>query len=163
MNRKVPSRLVTKSFTIVFIVFGIQALFYCEKADTVLAQQASTSATATQVPRATGRPSSVDIKKNMLLQQQASITQSITVAKTCIKNNSMTQVLRDPDGIIRIVPSTDLVNCTRTLNQLLNLLASNQKALNNLSQDSQLESSRIITNANKNKVGKRLQIMSGGL
>jgi len=164
MNRKVFFGTIMRPFTIAVIVLMTQALFLCVfiVGDSA-AQQFSTSATATQISKIPGSPNSIEIKQNMLLQQQASINQSITVAKACIKNSSMTQVLRDPEGNIRIVPSTDVVNCTRTLNELLNLLASNQKALNNLSQDAQLQFSTIITQANKDKLRKRLQIITGGL
>ncbi len=163
MNRKVFLGIINRPFTMVLIILGAQALFSWVTADMVLAQQFSTSASATQISKIPGNPNSIEIKRNMLLQQQDSINQSITVAKACIKNSSMTQVLRDPEGNIRIVPSTDVVNCSRTLNELLNLLASNQKALDNLSQDAQLQFSRIVTQANKDKLRKRLQIITGGL
>jgi hypothetical protein len=99
----------------------------------------------------------------MLLLQQASLTQAITVAKACIKNATLPQVLRDPQGNVNTVPSTDLVNCSRTLIALLNQLAANQKALTNLSQDAQMEASRIIAQTNQLKLQQRLQILNNGL
>ena len=101
--------------------------------------------------------------ENMLLQQQASINQAITVAKACIKNASLPQVLRDPQGNVNTVPNTDLVNCTRKLTALLNDLAANQKALNNLSQDAEMEASRIVAQTNQLKLQQRLQILNNGL
>ena len=104
--------------------------------------QSASSASATPVSPNSSVPSPVTIKQNMLLQQQASLNQAITVAKACIKNASLPQVLRDPQGNVNTVPNTDLVNCTRTLSALLNRLAATQKALSNLSQDAQFESMR---------------------
>jgi hypothetical protein len=121
------------------------------------------SASATPVVRVPGGGSPTAIKQNMLLLQQASLTQAITVAKACIKNASLPQVLRDPQGNVNNVPSTDLVNCSRTLSALLNQLAANQKALTNLSQDAQMEASRIIAQTNQLKLQQRLQILNNGL
>jgi hypothetical protein len=121
------------------------------------------SASATPVVRVPGGGSPTAIKQNMLLLQQASLTQAITVAKACIKNASLPQVLRDPQGNVNNVPSTDLVNCTRKLSELLNQLAANQKALNNLSQDAQMEASRIVAQTNQLKLQQRLQILNNGL
>jgi hypothetical protein len=122
-----------------------------------------TSASATPVTNVPGGASPTAIKQNMLLQQQATINQAITVAKACIKNASLPQVLRDPQGNVNTVPSTDLVNCTRKLTALLNDLAANQKALNNLAQDAQMEASRIIAQTNQLKLQQRLQILTNGL
>jgi hypothetical protein len=161
MNRKVFIKIFLQPITIVLIVLFTQALFLSVTAEIGLAQQLSTSAAATPITRAPGGPSSLELKRNWLLQQQATLNQSITVAKACIKNNSMSVVLRDPEGNIRSVPSTDVVNCTRTLNALLNRLAANQKAINNLSQDSQLAASKIISDSNKLKLKSRLNILQG--
>ncbi len=121
------------------------------------------SAAATPVVKVPGGASPTAIKQNMLLLQQASLNQAITVAKACIKNASLPQVLRDPQGNVNTVPSTDLINCSRTLSALLNQLAANQKALNNLSQDAQMEASRIIAQTNQLRLQQRLQILSQGL
>jgi hypothetical protein len=161
MNRKVFIKIFLQPITIVLIVLFTQALFLSVTAEIGLAQQLSTSAAVTPITSVPGGPSSLELKRNWLLQQQATLNQSITVAKACIKNNSMTQVLRDPEGNIRSVPSTDIVNCTRTLNALLNRLAANQRAINNLAQDSQLAASKIISDGNKLKLKARLNILQG--
>jgi len=161
MNRKGFLERFLQLITILIIILVTQVVFVYIAVDNVLAQQFSTSAAATPITRAPGGPSSIELKRNWLLQQQATLNQSITVAKACIKNNTMTQVLRDPEGNIRSVPSTDIVNCTRTLNALLNRLASNQRAINNLAQDSQLAASKIITDSNKLKLKARLNILQG--
>ncbi|MHB8203844.1 MAG: hypothetical protein ACYDHG_09095 [Desulfomonilaceae bacterium] len=121
------------------------------------------SASATPVNRTSASPSPTAIKQNMLLLQQASLNQAITVAKACIKNATLPQVLRDPQGNVNTVPSTDLINCTRTLTALLDQLAANQKALTNLSQDAQMEAARIVAQTNQLKLQQRLQILSQGL
>ncbi len=123
----------------------------------------TSSASATSVTNVPGGASPTAIKQNMLLLQQASLNQAITVAKACIKNASLPQVLRDPQGNVNTVPSTDLVNCTRKLSELLDQLAANQKALNNLSQDAQMEASRIVAQTNQLKLQQRLQILNNGL
>ncbi len=161
MNRKVFIERFLQPITIVLIVLVTQALFLTVTADIGLAQQFSTSAAATPITSVPSGPSSIELKRNWLLQQQATLNQSITVAKACIKNNSMSVVLRDPQGNIRIVPSTDVVNCNRTLNALLNRLAANQRAINNLSQDSQLAASKIVSDNNKLKLKRRLNILQG--
>ncbi|MFA6224101.1 MAG: hypothetical protein WC647_17505 [Desulfomonilaceae bacterium] len=161
MNRKVFIERFLQPITIVLIVLVTQALFLTVTADIGLAQQFSTSAAATPISSVPGGPSSIELKRNWLLQQQATLNQSITVAKACIKNNSMSVVLRDPQGNIRIVPSTDVVNCNRTLNALLNRLAANQRAISNLSQDSQLAASKIVSDNTKLKLKRRLNILQG--
>jgi hypothetical protein len=161
MNSKVLIGKLVQPMSIVMIILVTQVVFVHIAEDNVFAQQFSTSAAATPITSVPGGPSSIELKRNWLLQQQATLNQSITVAKACIKNNSMTQVLRDPEGNIRSVPSTDIVNCTRTLNALLNRLAANQRAINNLAQDSQLAASKIISNSNKLKLKNRLNILQG--
>jgi hypothetical protein len=161
MNSKVLIGKLIQPISIVIIILFIQALYLNVTVDNVLAQQFSTSAAATPITSVPGGPSSIELKRNWLLLQQATLNQAITVAKACIKNNTMTQVLRDPEGNIRSVPSTDIVNCTRTLNALLNRLAANQRAINNLAQDSQLAASKIISDSNKLKLQNRLNILQG--
>jgi hypothetical protein len=161
MKNKVSRQRFLQPVVVVVSILVAQALFLNIAVDHVLAQQLSTSAAATPITSVPGGPSSIELKRNWLLQQQATLNQSITVAKACIKNNSMSVVLRDPQGNIRSVPSTDIVNCTRTLNALLIRLAANQRAINNLSQDSQLAASKIISDGNKLKLKARLNILQG--
>ena len=123
----------------------------------------ASSASATPVNRVPGSPSPTVIKENMLLQQQASLQQAITVARACIKNASLPQVLRDPQGNVNTVPYTDLTNCTRKLISLQDQLAANQKALNNLQQDAQMEAARALTVASQKKLQQRLMILTNGL
>ena len=88
MNRAVFIKIFVQPITIVLIVLVTQAMFLTVTAEIGLAQQLSTSAAATPITRAPGGPSSIELKRNWLLQQQATLNQSITVAKACIKNNS---------------------------------------------------------------------------
>ena len=81
-----------------------------------------------------------------------------------VSNTTLPQVLRDPQGNVNTVPSTDLINCTRTLTALLDQLAANQKALTNLSQDARSRKPpRIVAQTNQLKLQQRLQILSQGL
>lgn len=158
------SRIYIKPIAIVFFLCAICL-------DVAFAQQwainsaalNSSSAAATPVSKTPPyAPSSIAIQQNILAQQRASIQQSITVARACIKNASLPQVLRDPQGNMNIVPQTDLVNCKRTLDGLLRQLASNQQATLNLSQDAQLEAMKVTRKKTTVDLQKRVQRLKGG-
>lgn len=102
-----------------------------------LAQQQTTNAKARAVSVSTGRPSSFAIQANILAQKQAQIEQQIEVAQRCIRNSSLPTVLRDPEGNVRVVPQTDIVNCTRTLNSLLRQLESLARQADKLEKDAE--------------------------
>ena len=63
---------------------------------------------ATPVSSSTGRASSIAIRQNILAMKQASILRQIKEAQLCIQNASNPTILRDPEGNINRVPSTDL-------------------------------------------------------
>ncbi|MGC8603003.1 MAG: hypothetical protein ACP5VS_04860 [Desulfomonilaceae bacterium] len=151
-------------------IFLIWCLFCALTCNVAVAQVLTSSplppvnnASATPVNRTSGAPSPTAIKQNILLQQQASINQAIAVAKACVKNASLPQVLRDPQGNVNTVPSTDLTNCTRQLSALMDQLAANQKALNNVAQDAQMEAARAAAGASQQKLEQRIQILTQGL
>jgi hypothetical protein len=85
----------------------------------------------------------------------------VTVAQRCIKNNTLSEVLRDPEGNRRVVPSTDAINCLRTLNALNRQLVANQQAINNLNQDVQFRSLQIVRKRDKALFDKRINAASG--
>lgn len=98
---------------------------------------------ATPVVPSTGRPSTIQIRQNILNQKSRALNSQIQVAETCIKNASRPEVLRDPQGNVNIVPSTDIVNCTRTLEALLRQLDGLTREAQRLAQDAQLEAATL--------------------
>ncbi|MCX5873106.1 MAG: hypothetical protein NTY51_07720 [Deltaproteobacteria bacterium] len=172
MDQKMFSGIFIKPVATILTFFVAQILFLCAiSVDIVSAQQWSINSSALNSSSAGATPtvktppyapSSIAIQQNILAQQRASIQQAITVAKTCIKNASVPQTLRDPQGNVNIVPQTDLVNCTRTLNALLRQLASNQQATINLSQDAQLEAIKLTRKKTTVDLQKRVQRLRGG-
>ncbi len=107
------------------------------------AQQQQSGAKATPVVPSTGRPSTIQIKQNTLNMKRRALNSQIQVAQTCIKNASRAQTLRDPQGNVNIVPATDLVNCTRTLEALLRQLAGLGREADSLAQDAQAVASTL--------------------
>ena len=102
-------------------------------------QQTPRGVTATPVVPSTGRPSSIQIRQNILNQKRRALNSQIQVAQRCIANASRPEVLRDPQGNVNIVPSTDIVNCTRTLEALDRQLAGLAREATSLAQDAQVE------------------------
>jgi hypothetical protein len=70
---------------------------------------------ATETVASSGRPSTIRIKQNILLQKQEALQRQVDDALRCIATASNLQTLRDPQGNINLVPQTDLVNCRRQL------------------------------------------------
>ncbi len=108
-------------------------------------QQTPRGVAATPVVPSTGTPSSVQIRQNILNQKRRALNSQIDVAQRCIKNASRPEVLRDPEGNVNIVPSTDIVNCTRTLEALLRQLDGLAREAQQLAQDAQV----VATNLQK--------------
>lgn len=101
-------------------------------------QQTSRGGAATPVVPSTGRPSTIQIRQNTLNQKLRAVNSQIQIAQRCIANASRPEVLRDPQGNVNIVPSTDIVNCTRTLEALLRQLDGLNREAQQLSQDAQV-------------------------
>jgi hypothetical protein len=70
---------------------------------------------ATPTAASSGRPSTIQIKQNILEKKQEALQRQVDDALRCIENASNLQTLRDPQGNINLVPQTDLVNCRRQL------------------------------------------------
>jgi hypothetical protein len=107
------------------------------------AQQGQRGATATPEVPTSGTPSTIQIKRNFLNQQIRAVNSQIQVAQRCIVNASRSQVLRDPQGNINLVPSQDIVNCSRTLAALQRQLASLSKQAAKLAQDAQVQAAAL--------------------
>lgn len=107
------------------------------------AQEGQGGATATAVSPSSGRPSTIQIRQNILNQKRRALNSQVEVAQRCITNASQPTVLRDPQGNVNIVPSTDIVNCTRTLEALLRQLASLARESERLAQDAQAQAAAL--------------------
>lgn len=170
MDNKILLKTSTRKVGLACFVFAAQFLFICLlSSGDVFAQDwainrswnSTSSASATPVKNAPYAPSSISIQLNSLLQQRAIIQQEITVAQRCIKNNTLSQVLRDPEGNRRVVPTTDVVNCLRTLNALNRRLVANQQAINNLNQDAVFQATQLARKRDRAALTRRLRTASG--
>ncbi len=106
-------------------------------------QQTPRGVAATPVVPSTGRPSTIQIRQNILNQKRRALNSQVQVAQRCIANASRPEVLRDPEGNVNIVPSTDIVNCTRTLEALLRQLDGLTRETQQLAQDAQVEAATL--------------------
>lgn len=77
----------------------------------------SAAAKAVSTPSG-GRPSTIQVRQNIIAQKAAALKRELKELQRCITNASQLQTLRDPEGNINIVPQNDLVNCTRRLQDL---------------------------------------------
>ncbi|MFH0958780.1 MAG: hypothetical protein V1897_08770 [Pseudomonadota bacterium] len=170
MDNKILLKTFSKKVGMACGVFVVQLLllgFMSE--DNLYAQDwainrswnSTNSASATPVRNTPNVPSTLSIQLNTLLQQRSAIQQQVTVAQRCVKNNTLNEVLRDPEGNRRVVPSTDVINCLRTLNALNRLLVSNQQAINNLNQDAQFKALQANRLREQAALKKRLKIITG--
>jgi hypothetical protein len=131
-------------------------------------QQTPRGAAATPTVPSIGRPSTIQIRQNILNQKRRALNSQIEVAQRCIRNASQPQTLRDPEGNVNIVPKTDIVNCTRTLEALLRQLDGLAREAQQLSQDAQvvaanLQKKQKQSQAQKNSTLLRRFIRGGTL
>jgi hypothetical protein len=122
-------------------------------------QQTPRGVAATPVVPSTGTPSSVQIRQNILNQKRRALNSQIEVAQRCIKNASQPQTLRDPEGNVNIVPKTDLVNCTRTLEALLRQLDGLAREAQQLSQDAQATASALQRKQKQTQAQKKAALL----
>jgi len=85
------------------------------------------------------RPSTIQIKQNLLLQKIAILQRDLIEARRCIYTARLPQVLRDPSGFVNRVPETDIVNCSRQLQTITRKLARLSRESSQLVQDAQLQ------------------------
>ncbi|MBI5252469.1 MAG: hypothetical protein HY912_23490 [Desulfomonile tiedjei] len=103
----------------------------------------SSVATATEASASSGRPSTFQVRRNVLLQQQAILENQIRVATLCIQNASKPQMLRDPQGNINQVPKLDIIDCTRQLRTYQRKLASLARQVERLAADANATAGRL--------------------
>ncbi len=138
-------------------IVGMVSLFASK---TIMGQPTSSTtgnAVATPVSVSSSAPSSFKIRANILAQKQAALLAQIEVAQRCIRTSSLPTVLRDPEGNLRTVPQTDIVNCTRTLNSLQRQLASLARESAKLSADAEAAAFRLESLQQQSMVRARLK------
>ena len=121
----------------------------------------SSSGAATPVSPSTGRASSIAIRQNILAMKQASILRQIKEAQLCIQNAANPTILRDPEGNINRVPSTDLVNCSRRLAQLQSQLQTLARDTKQLSLDAKFQAAQLQGKLQRQKSVLTLQQLQG--
>jgi len=137
-------RAILKAFCIVCF-FGLFMALPTAAPQATLPSTAQPSAAAVAVTPLSGVPSTTQIKSNILKQKIRALNSQIQVAKRCIADASRTNVLFDAAGNRNIVPSTDIVNCSRTLEALLRQLASLNGQTTAVAQDAQREAAFLQT------------------
>lgn len=125
---KLPTRLLYFIGTLIVL-----SLFCCELAS------AQASAAATPARASSGKPSTIQIRQNILSQQIALVQRQIIEVRRCIYTARLPQVLRDPSGFVNKVPEVDLVNCSRQLQQLTRRLVGLSRESSQLVQDAQMQ------------------------
>jgi len=122
-----------------------------------LSMAQSSSASATPVSPSAGGASSLAIRQNILAKKQAEILRQIKEAQLCIQNAANPTLLRDPEGNINRVPSTDLTNCTRALAQLQSQLQILAREAKQLSVDAQFRATQVQRQLQQRKTQQTLQ------
>ncbi len=120
---------------------------------------------ATPVSRVSATPSGITIKQEFLAKKVAAIQADIRVAQRCVQNATIN--LRDVEGEINRVKSTDIINCGRRLIQLQRELAKLGIASSRFAQEAAAEA-EIMASIEKQKqmlqsVSELLRGGSGGL
>ena len=118
-------------------------------------------AAASQAQVSSGRPSALQIRRNVLLQQQAALEDQIRVAARCIQDASKPQTLRDPQGNINQVPQTDLTNCSRQLRALQRQLASLARQFERLASDADASAAQFQTRQEFSQRSLRTRWLTG--
>jgi len=129
-------------------------------AQRTLPQGSSAAAKAVSTPSG-GRPSTIQIRQNIIAQKAAALQRELKELRRCITNASQLQSLRDPEGNINMVPQNDLVNCTRRLQDLQRRQDSLNREIAALSQDAQPLAAAAERAARKADLQRKLQALSG--
>ncbi len=121
---------------------------------------AQARASATPATPLSGRPSSIQIKQNLLSQKIAILQRDLIEVRRCIYTSSLPQVLRDPAGFANSVPKTDIVNCSRQLQTIIRKLARLNRESSQLVQDAQMQAITIQRLLAAQKAKARQQALS---
>lgn len=142
-------RAACLSCAVAFILFASEGL--CS---------AQARASATPATPSSGRPSTIQIKQNMLMQQVAILQRQLIEVRRCISTASLPQVLRDPSGFVNRVPQTDIVNCSRQLQTITRKLARLNRESSQLVQDAQMQAITLQRLVAAQKAKARQQALS---
>ena len=124
--------------------------------------QAAPSAAAKAVSTPSGgRPSTIQVRQNIIAQNAAALQRELKELQRCITNASQLQTLRDPEGNINIVPQNDLVNCTRRLQDLQRRQDSLNRQIAALSLDAQPVAAAAQRIARQAALQRVLQALAG--
>jgi hypothetical protein len=104
---------------------------------TILTHAQTGIATATPVTASSGRPSTLQVKQQILTLQQKQLQSALADIQRCLVQASEPTTLRDPQGNFNLVPQTDLVNCTRELRTLQRQITALARAASQLGSDAQ--------------------------
>lgn len=110
---------------------------------TMSASAQSSIATASAASVSSGRPSTLAIRQNILLQQKDALEAQIRIATLCVADASKPSTLRDPQENINQVPKQDIINCSRQLRTLQRQLASLARQIQKLASDADAASLRL--------------------
>jgi uncharacterized iron-regulated membrane protein len=140
--------------------FGFLFLAGLVFAPLTLAQ--SRAASATPAGASAGRPSTLAIRENILAMQRANIEEQIEEARRCIQDAANPTILRDPEGNVNRVPSTDIVNCSRRLAQLQRQLEGVARQAQQLSVDAQFQAAQAQRRLQQEKSRLTIQELESG-
>lgn len=143
-----------------FLLFVCLILVTAIAPGMVLGQSGRASATPVNI--STGTPSTIAIREQFLVQQEQIIERELQQVTRCIANASLNVVLVDPTGIINRVPQTDIVNCTRRLNQLQRQVARLAREAQQLANDAQVQATALETQARLAELQQNLRALSSG-
>jgi TolA-binding protein len=132
-------------------------------ASTAFAQtETGTSASATGATVSSGRPSTIQIRQQILQQQQARLENQLREIQRCIRTSRLRVVLIDVEGRTKRVPKTDLVNCGRRLQQLLRQLSTLAGKADDLARDAQFQAILLEDALRQQQREEALRALRGG-
>jgi hypothetical protein len=129
-------------------------------AQRTLPQGSAAAAKAVSTPSG-GRPSTIQIRQNVIAQKAAALQRELKELQRCITNASQLQSLRDPEGNINMVPQNDLVNCTRRLQDLQRRQDSLNREVAALAQSTQPVAAAAERRARQADLQSKLKALSG--
>ncbi len=103
--------------------------------------QSSTAATPASI--SAGSPSTLAIKKDLLVAARTELQRQLRDVQRCI--DQATHNLRDAAGLVNRIASTDLVTCSRSLNQIQRKLVSLGRKADTLARDAEVMAANLET------------------
>ncbi len=157
-DRQIPKNMLRFSILLATMIVTLASAAH---AQTTIPQAASSAAAKAVSTPSSGRPSTFQIRQNIIAQKAAAIQRELKELQRCITNASQLQTLRDPEGNINIVPQNDAVNCARRLQDLQRRQDSLNREIAALSQDAQPVAAAAQRIAQQAALQRVLQALSG--